>query len=47
MQIIDDADYPMKKVKMGKLVTGIKMAILAGLLTVLILWLISLFKKKQ
>ena len=47
MQIIDDADYPMKKVKMGKLVTGIKMAILAGLLTVLILWLVSLFKKKK
>lgn len=47
MQIIDPADYPMKKEKMGKLITGIKFAILAGLLTVLVLWLISLFKRNR
>ncbi len=45
MQIIDPADYPMKKVKVGKLKTGIQFSILSVLITLLVLWLIRLFKK--
>ena len=37
LQIIDAADYPMKKIKMGKLVTGIKYGLLFTFLSVLIL----------
>ena len=42
MQIIDPADYPMKKIRMGKLKTGIIFAISSGLLLVFIFWLIRL-----
>ncbi len=38
MQIIDAADYPMKKIKPGKLKTGLLFSVLSVLLTVVILW---------
>jgi len=37
LQIIDAADYPMKKIKLGKLKTGITGALLAGILGVFLL----------
>ncbi len=46
MQIIDSADYPMKKIKMGKLKTAVIFSFLAGFLTVFVLWIINLFKLK-
>lgn len=45
MQIIDAADYPMKKIKPGKLKTGILFSVFSVLLTLLILWLKTAFKK--
>ena len=39
MQIIDPAAYPMKKIKMGKLKTGLIFAVVAGLLLVFFFWL--------
>jgi len=46
MQIIDAADYPMKKVKVSKLKTAIIFSFAACFITLLILWIISLFKLK-
>lgn len=46
MQIIDSADYPMKKIKMGKLKTAIIFSFVAGFLTIFVLWIINLFKLK-
>jgi len=46
MQIIDPADYPMKKEKMGKLKTAIVFAFIACFLTIFVLWIINLFKLK-
>jgi len=45
MQIIDEANYPMEKIKTGKLKMAIIFAILAGLLTLLFLTMKELFKK--
>ncbi len=47
MQIIDPADYPMQKEKLGKLKTGILFAIFATLFTLLVLGLINLFSNKK
>jgi hypothetical protein len=44
MQIIDAANYPMEKIKMGKLKTAIIFSIIAVFLTALIIWLNALFK---
>ena len=46
MQIIDAANYPMKKVKVSKLKTAIIFSFAACFITLLILWIISLFKLK-
>lgn len=46
MQIIDAANYPMQKIKMGKLKTAIIFSIIAVFLTALIIWLNALFKLK-
>ncbi|MEO6723441.1 MAG: Wzz/FepE/Etk N-terminal domain-containing protein [Ferruginibacter sp.] len=47
MQIIDPAAYPMKKIRMGKLKTGLIFAICSGLLLVFIFWLIRLSKMSR
>lgn len=44
LQIIDAADYPMMKIKLGKLKTGITGALLAGLLGIFILAFIKFVK---
>lgn len=46
MQIIDPADYPMKKEKMGKLKTAVIFSFVACFLAIFILWIINLFKLK-
>ena len=40
MQIIDPADYPMQKIKMSKLKTGMIWAVVSALMIVFILWII-------
>ena len=45
MQIIDKADYPMKKLKASKLITGMQFAMLAAFFLLLILWVVKLIKK--
>ncbi len=45
MQIIDPADYPMKKIKMGKLKTGVIFAFISCLMVVFVLWMVRVFKK--
>lgn len=47
MQIIDAADYPMQKIKLGKLKTAILFAIFAELLVLFVLGLMSLFGKNN
>jgi len=47
MQIIDDANYPMKKIKVSKLKTAVGFAFVAGFITLLSLWIINLFKLKN
>jgi hypothetical protein len=47
MQIIDEADYPMKKIKKGKLATAISFSVLATLITFFVLWIQSLFKSAK
>ena len=44
MQIIDNADYPMKKIKVSKLKTALIFAIVACFITFLILWFRKFFK---
>ena len=44
MQIIDPADYPMEKIKMGKLKTGIIFSVVSFFLFLLILWFIRILK---
>lgn len=44
MQIIDAANYPMQKIKMGKLKAAIIFSFIAVFLTFLIIWLNALFK---
>ena len=46
MQIIDAANYPMRKIKVSKLKTAIIFSFVACSVTLLVLWLISLFKLK-
>lgn len=46
MQTIDAADYPMQKVKVSKLKTAIIFSFVACFFTILVLWIISLFKLK-
>lgn len=46
MQIIDDANYPMKKIKASKLKTGFLFALGACFIAFLIIWLRFLFKIK-
>jgi uncharacterized protein involved in exopolysaccharide biosynthesis len=46
MQIIDPADYPMKKVKTGKLKTAVMFFFIGGFLTIFVLWIINLFGLK-
>jgi hypothetical protein len=46
MQIIDNADYPMNKIKTGKIKTGFLYAIFAVAFCVLIFWLIRIIKEK-
>ena len=47
MQIIDAADYPMRKIKKGKLVTAILFSVLATLITVFLLWIWRVFKETK
>lgn len=47
MQIIDDANYPMKKIKMSKLKTAVEFAFVACFMTLLVLWIINLFQLKN
>lgn len=47
MQIIDAANYPMKKIKVSKLKTAVEFALVACFITLLALWLINLFKLKN
>lgn len=47
MQIIDAANYPMKKIKVSKLKTAIEFSFVACLITLFILWIIYLFKLKN
>lgn len=44
MQIIDLADYPMEKIKLGKIKTGIIFSIVSCLLLLFILWFIRIIK---
>ncbi len=46
MQIIDSADYPMKKVKMSKLFTGLAFSFISALIIVFIFWLRRILKSK-
>jgi Chain length determinant protein len=46
VQIIDAADYPMKKIKMGKLKTAIIGAIAAAFIYMFFIWLIGIYKLK-
>jgi len=46
LQIIDNAGYPMKKIKQGKLKTGIMFSIIAVFVSIFIIWVMSLFKKE-
>ncbi|UEG50575.1 hypothetical protein LK994_03705 [Ferruginibacter lapsinanis] len=43
MQIIDAADYPMKKIKKSKLVTAVLFSIISVLVTFFIIWALQLF----
>lgn len=47
MQIIDAANYPMKKIKVSKLKTAVGFAFVACFITLLLLWIINLFKLKN
>ena len=44
IQIIDHADYPMKKIKTSKLKTAILFLLAGAFITFLLLWLIRLYK---
>lgn len=47
MQIIDAADYPMKKIKVSKLKMAIIFAAVACFITFLVLWIMSLVRLKK
>ena len=44
IQIIDEANYPMKKVKVGKLKTGLIFSIASVFILVFIMWIIRIYK---
>ncbi len=46
MQIIDKADYPMKRTKVGRLKTGLLFSIFAVLVALLVVWVYIIFKRK-
>ena len=46
LQIIDKADYPMKRIKPGKIKTGMLFSIFSVLFSMLMVWIIYLFKPK-
>jgi len=46
MQIIDNADYPMRKIKAGKIKTGFLFSIFAVGFSVLVFWLVRILKQK-
>ena len=46
MQIIDAANYPMQKIKVGKLKTGIIWALVSSLLLVLFFWILRIINYK-
>jgi hypothetical protein len=46
LQVIDAADYPMKKIKVSRLKMALLYAVVAGLLTTLLIWITGLFKIK-
>lgn len=46
LQVIDEAAYPMKKIKQGKLKTGILFSVLAVLVSILIAYCYAVFRKK-
>ncbi|MEP7141832.1 MAG: hypothetical protein ABI707_03120 [Ferruginibacter sp.] len=45
LQVIDHADYPMKKIKPGKLSTGLLFSVFSVLFSILIIWVLSFIKK--
>jgi uncharacterized protein involved in exopolysaccharide biosynthesis len=47
MQVIDAANYPMKKIKVSKLKTAIIFSFVACFITFLVIWIINLFKLKK
>jgi len=47
LQIIDHADYPMKKIRMGRLKTGFIFSVFAVFLAMLIVWISGLLKKSR
>ncbi len=47
MQVIDAADYPMKKIKVSKSKTAIIFAFVACFITFLVIWIINLFRLKK
>lgn len=46
VQVIDKADYPMKRTKAGRLKTGILFSIFAVLVALLFVWVFIIFKRK-
>jgi capsule polysaccharide export protein KpsE/RkpR len=46
LQIIDHADYPMKRIKPGKIKTALLFSIFSVLVFIFIIWLVKLFKSK-
>jgi uncharacterized protein involved in exopolysaccharide biosynthesis len=47
LQVIDNVNYPLKKIKKGRLMTGILFSMIAGIITVLILTLIYKLKAEE
>jgi hypothetical protein len=44
MQVIDNADYPMKKIKMGKLKTAIIFSVIAAFIFLMIFIILNFFR---
>ena len=44
MQIIDPANYPMEKIRIGKLKTGIIFSVVSFFLLLFIIWLIRILR---
>jgi uncharacterized protein involved in exopolysaccharide biosynthesis len=47
LQIIDHADYPMKRIKVSRLRTGLLFSIFSVLLSMLFIWVFNLFKPME